>query len=313
MLPLSHPNGPNLEQLASLDPDLVFSSQTWAKGNQAMERASGSTSSSTSPRSIDGAFADTFKIGAIVGRKHYARDAPASRCAKQVARPRKGITRAPEGDADPRRRPHPVHLPPQQLGRRHRHQGRRRAADRRRRAPSSGFERISDEVVVAENPDVIIAVPHANEDDIPSLTEYLRTNPAWSSTTAAQQRPRLRLGRQLAAAGRHRHRPHDPQGPPRLPAELSRVGAPDPGLRGAARRARRRDRRLAGARRGQGAARRGDRHPASARAAAAPTQQIVETLRLPRTVEALVVGAALGDRRGDPAGGARPTRSPRPT
>jgi iron complex transport system substrate-binding protein len=51
---------------------------------------------------------------------------------------------------------------------------------------SSGFERISDEVVVAENPDIIIAVPHANEDDIPSLTEYLRSNPAWSSTKAAQ-------------------------------------------------------------------------------------------------------------------------------
>ena len=37
VLPLSHPNGPNLEQLASLDPDLVLSSPTWAKGNQAME------------------------------------------------------------------------------------------------------------------------------------------------------------------------------------------------------------------------------------------------------------------------------------
>jgi len=51
----------------------------------------------------------------------------------------------------------------------------------------SGFERISDEVVVAENPEVIIAVPHASADDIPSLTEYLRSNPAWASTDAAQQ------------------------------------------------------------------------------------------------------------------------------
>ncbi len=40
--------------------------------------------------------------------------------------------------------------------------------------------------MVAEDPDVIIAVPHANEEDIPSLTEYLRTNPAWSSTSAAR-------------------------------------------------------------------------------------------------------------------------------
>ena len=40
--------------------------------------------------------------------------------------------------------------------------------------------------MVAEDPDVIIAVPHANEDDIPSLTEYLRTNPAWSTTSAVR-------------------------------------------------------------------------------------------------------------------------------
>jgi len=51
---------------------------------------------------------------------------------------------------------------------------------------NSGFARISDEVVIAENPDVIIAVPHANASDIPSLTEYLRDNPAWQSTSAAQ-------------------------------------------------------------------------------------------------------------------------------
>ena len=50
----------------------------------------------------------------------------------------------------------------------------------------SGFERISDEVVIAEDPDVIIAVPHANATDIPSLTDYLRANPAWQSTSAAQ-------------------------------------------------------------------------------------------------------------------------------
>ena len=40
--------------------------------------------------------------------------------------------------------------------------------------------------MVAENPDMIIAVPHADAEDIPALAEYLRTNPAWSSTKAAQ-------------------------------------------------------------------------------------------------------------------------------
>ena len=51
---------------------------------------------------------------------------------------------------------------------------------------SSGFERISDEVVLAENPDVIIAVPHADPEDIPALTRYLKNDPAWSSTKAAK-------------------------------------------------------------------------------------------------------------------------------
>src|ERR1044071_2924201 len=37
VLPLAHPNGPNLEQLVSLRPDLVLSTKTWAKGNEAMQ------------------------------------------------------------------------------------------------------------------------------------------------------------------------------------------------------------------------------------------------------------------------------------
>ncbi len=35
-LPLAHPNGPNMEQLASLEPGLVFSSPTWRKGARTM-------------------------------------------------------------------------------------------------------------------------------------------------------------------------------------------------------------------------------------------------------------------------------------
>ncbi len=51
---------------------------------------------------------------------------------------------------------------------------------------SGGFARISDEVVVAENPDVIVAVPHANTNNIPELVDYMKNNPAWESTSAAQ-------------------------------------------------------------------------------------------------------------------------------
>ena len=182
-LPLAHPNGPNLEQLAALDPDLVFSSQTWAKGNEAMEGL-GIDVVLHDPQSIKGAFADTFKIGTIVGRKHYARDL-LQQMKKQVASARKGIKRQPKVMLILGVGRTPFTFLPNSWG-----------GDIVTKAggdlltggvsSSSGFERISDEVVVAENPDVIIAVPHANAEDIPSLTDYLRSNPAWSSTNAAR-------------------------------------------------------------------------------------------------------------------------------
>ncbi len=183
-LPLSHPNGPNLEQLASLDPDLVFSSQTWAKGNQAMESL-GIDVVLHDPRSINGAFADTFKIGTIVGRKHYARDL-LQQMRKQVESASAGIHKRPKVMLILGVGRTPFTFLPNSWG-----------GDIVTKAggrlltggvdSNSGFERISDEVVVAENPDVIIAVPHADADDIPSLTDYLRSNPAWSSTTAARK------------------------------------------------------------------------------------------------------------------------------
>ena len=183
VLPLSHPNGPNLEQLASVNPDLVFSSQTWAKGNEAMKQL-GIDVVLHDPRSINGALADTFKIGTIVGRKHYARDVLQG-MRKQIRAAEKGIRKRPKVMLILGVGRTPFTFLPNSWG-----------GDVVTRAGGrlltggvgsrSGFERISDEVVVAENPDVIIAVPHANEDDIPSLTEYLRSNPAWSSTNAAR-------------------------------------------------------------------------------------------------------------------------------
>jgi iron complex transport system substrate-binding protein len=182
-LPLSHPNGPNLEQLAALDPDLVLSSTTWAKGNQAMESL-GMRVIVHEPRTIAGANADTYKIGELVGRKARAR-ALLKTMKRDVAAARKGIVKHPKVMLILGVGRTPFTMLPNSWG-----------GDVLTKAgatlltggvsSSSGFERISDEVVVAENPDIIIAVPHANATDIPSLTEYLRANPAWASTTAAR-------------------------------------------------------------------------------------------------------------------------------
>ena len=183
VLPLSHPNGPNLEQLASLDPDLVFSSRTWAKGNEAMGSL-GIDVVLHEPRSINGAFADTYKIGAH-RRPQAPGPRPAAAMRKQVEAAERGIEKHPKVMLILGVGRTPFTFLPNSWG-----------GDIVTKAggelltggvkSGSGFERISDEVVVAENPDVIIAVPHANADDIPSLTEYLRANPAWSSTTAAR-------------------------------------------------------------------------------------------------------------------------------
>lgn len=183
VLPLSHPNGPNLEQLASLDPDLVLSSRTWAKGNESMGDL-GIRVLVHEPFRLNGAFAQTLEIGALVERRKRARALVAS-MKKSVAQARRGIEEHPTVMLILGVGRTPFTFLPNSWG-----------GDIVTKAggrlltggveSSSGFERISDEVVVAEDPDVIVAVPHANEEDIPSLTEYLRTNPAWATTSAVR-------------------------------------------------------------------------------------------------------------------------------
>jgi iron complex transport system substrate-binding protein len=183
VLPLSHPNGPNLEQIASLDPDLVFSGHTWAKGNEAMEQL-GIDVIVREPRSVAGALADTFKIGRIVGRQAQARQLlQAARGGVEAAEA--GISSQPKVMLILGVGRTPFTFLPNSWG-----------GDVVERAggelltagvtSKSGFVRISDEVVVAEDPDVIIAVPHANAEDIPELTEYMRANPAWAATSAVR-------------------------------------------------------------------------------------------------------------------------------
>jgi iron complex transport system substrate-binding protein len=183
ILQLSHPMGPNLEQLTALRPSLVLSSNTWAKGNAAME-ALGIRVETRDPRSISGALADTYKIGEAVGRKHAAREL-LKRMRTRIVAAESGVRKHPKvmlilgvGHA-------PFTFLPNSWG-----GSLIRAAGGELvtggASSQSGFERISDEVVVAENPEIIIAVPHADPEDIPALTRYLKDDPAWSSTKAAK-------------------------------------------------------------------------------------------------------------------------------
>ncbi|HEU4461219.1 MAG TPA: ABC transporter substrate-binding protein [Solirubrobacterales bacterium] len=183
VLTLSHPNGPNLEQLASLEPDVVLSSPTWAKGNDSMGDL-GIKVLVREPRLVRDSYSQTLSIGKLVGKLKAAQALNRS-VKKRVAQARQDIESRPRVMLILGVGRTPFVFLPNSWG-----------GDLVTKAggelltggveSASGFERISDEVVVAENPDVIIAVPHAEEDDIPSLAEYLRTNPAWAGTNAVE-------------------------------------------------------------------------------------------------------------------------------
>jgi iron complex transport system substrate-binding protein len=182
-LPLAHPNGPNLEQLAVLDPQLVLSAPIWGKGNAGM-RELGIRVAEVDPRRVADVSGATRWIGALVGKVAEAR-ALAAKQRQHVAA------------AKARARSHPrvllllgvgraafAFLPNTWGGDVVTQAGGRLITGGLR--DDGGYVRVSDELVVEQDPDVIIAVPHGNPDDIPRLVSYLRGNPAWSTTKAAR-------------------------------------------------------------------------------------------------------------------------------
>src|ERR1700712_5337586 len=182
-LALSHPNGPNLEQLAVRNPTLVLSAPVWRKGTAGMRRL-GMKVVESDPRSAHELVGQTKRIGALVGRGAAARRLAASQTAAIYAA-QSGIKRRPKvllimgvgrtsyamlsnswgGDIV------------------------RRAGGRlltQGLTASGGYARISDEAVVARNPDVIIAVPHGAVSDIPKIAKYLSNKAGWRTTKAAR-------------------------------------------------------------------------------------------------------------------------------
>jgi len=183
-LPLSHPNGPNMEQLAVLNPQLVLSSPTWRKGNQTMRQLQIQVVESD-PTSVADVPVQTARIGKLLGREKAA-----NRLAKQQ--------RAHIATAKKRAIRHPSVLLVLGVGRTPyaflenswggdviKQAGGRLITKGLKN--SGGFARISNEYVIDQNPDIIIAVPHGNAKDMDGLANFLRTNPAWQDTKAVQE------------------------------------------------------------------------------------------------------------------------------
>jgi iron complex transport system substrate-binding protein len=185
VLKLSHPLGPNLEQLATHDPSIVLSSKTWQRGTAPMRRM-GMKVYESDPTSVAAIGRETRAIGGVLGRTRAA-NALATKIEKDVAAAKRGISRRPRvlvilGVG---RTPHAMLANSwggdvvRQAGGNLLTQG---------LTSPSGTARISDEIVVKRNPDIIIAVPHGTPGNIPRLAAYYRNNPNWRNTRAVRNK-----------------------------------------------------------------------------------------------------------------------------
>ncbi len=183
-LALSHPNGPNAEQLALRNPQLVLSAPIWRKGEEAMKRL-GMKVAYSDPRSVTDLLVQTRRIGGLVD-KRAAADRLAARQSAAIAAARRGV------------RKHPSVLLIMGVGRTsYAMLANSWGGDVVRQAggrlltggltASGGYARISDEAVVARDPDIIIAVPHGAPADIPKLAKYLSNKAGWRTTKAAKR------------------------------------------------------------------------------------------------------------------------------
>lgn len=182
-LPMTHPNGPNLEQLATLRAQLVFSSPAWNRGTNGMKRL-GLRVAQREPRTVRDVPRQTLRIARLIGKTAYGRRLAKAQQA-QIDAATRGIRRRPKvllvlgvGSA-------PYAFLENSWG----GDVVRRAGGRLITAglrANGGYARISDEAVVAGNPDVIIAVPHGQPKDIDRIAADLKRRPGWRTTKAAR-------------------------------------------------------------------------------------------------------------------------------
>src|SRR6478609_10343511 len=183
VLTLSHPLGPNLEQLATYNPSIVLSSKTWQRGTPAMRRM-GMKVYESDPNSVAAIGTETRAIGAILGRTRAA-DALARRIEADVAAAKRGITRRPRVLVILGVGRTPYAMLANSWGGDVVAQAGGNLLTAGLTSPS-GTARISDEIVVKRNPDIIIAVPHGSPGAINRLAAYYRSNPNWRNTNAVR-------------------------------------------------------------------------------------------------------------------------------
>jgi iron complex transport system substrate-binding protein len=184
-LPLSHPNGPNLEQLATLNPQLVLSTASWRSGEAGMRKLDVDVEE-VDPHSVASIPVETRRIGKVVGRVKKAKKI-AKRQMKLIARAKRGVESHPTVLLILGVGRTPYAFMPSSFGGDVVRQAGGRLLTEGLKA-SGGYAKLSDEVIVVRDPDIIIAVPHGNPEDIEKLAKYYAENPAWQTTKAVRNK-----------------------------------------------------------------------------------------------------------------------------
>jgi iron complex transport system substrate-binding protein len=190
-LQMSHPNGPNLEQLASLRPDTVFSSPIWRPGTARIQRLG--------IKVYDGY--DPQRLGTVpLGIRYIANAVGRGRAGRSLAN--RVIASYRAASTNPRRHPRVLLvmglarstmalLPQSWGGDIIRAAGGRLVTQGIRPIGSRGEDSVvgnlSNEAVVRMNPDVIIVVPHGNARDVGAIANYYRNYRPWRTTRAAKR------------------------------------------------------------------------------------------------------------------------------
>lgn len=189
-LKLSHPDGPNLEQLLRLKPDLLLSSPNWRVGNAKLRRRGLAVSDAWEPTKVNNVSPSVRRIAKLVGKSSRA-----NTITRQID---SGIRAARVGiRSNPRvllvlgvGRQTIAFLPNSWGADMVRYAGGRLVTGGLRASFDAGlpgsFAPLSDEEVLRRNPDVIIVVPHGNKSSLPNTAKFFRNKPGWRGTRAAR-------------------------------------------------------------------------------------------------------------------------------
>lgn len=199
-LKLSHPNGPNLEQLLALRPDLVFSSPVWRPGTARIQRLGIEVYDGYDPQRLSTVALNVRYIAEKVGRPEEGA-ALAARLNRQIRAASKVKSKAAWKCDAARRGPRVLlvmGLARYTMAILGKSWGGDVICAAGGRLATAGIEPIartgegtvvgnlSNEKVVQLNPDIIVVVPHGNATEVGKIAEYYRDFRPWRTTRAAK-------------------------------------------------------------------------------------------------------------------------------